>query len=81
MFDAKIKIRGLSMPNETVYYYCFGPTDNDGVNVISYVSNVWAAKMAMLRSMEKANLILNSITVLNVEALQYLMAGISINNY
>lgn len=42
------------MPNETVYYYCFGPTDNDGVNVISYVSNVWAAKMAMLRMYGKS---------------------------
>lgn len=37
------------MEQETIYYYCFGPTDNDGVNVLSYVNNVWAAKMAMLR--------------------------------
>ena len=37
------------MPSETIYYYCFGPTDNDGVNVLSYVNNVYAAKMAMLR--------------------------------
>lgn len=37
------------MPNELITYYCFGPTDNDGINVISYVNNVYAAKMAMLR--------------------------------
>lgn len=36
------------MPSEVINYYCFGPTDNDGVNVISYVNNVWAAKKAML---------------------------------
>ena len=37
------------MASEIIYYYCFGPTDNDGINVLSYVHNVWAAKMAMLR--------------------------------
>lgn len=37
------------MPSEVITYYCFGPSDNDGVNVISYGNNVWAAKMAMLR--------------------------------
>ena len=37
------------MPSEMITYYCFGPLDGDGVNVISYVNNVWAAKMAMLR--------------------------------
>lgn len=36
------------MPQELITYYCFGPTDNDGINVISYVHNVWAAKKAML---------------------------------
>ena len=37
------------MPSENIYYYCFGPSDNDGINVLSYGNNVWAAKMAMLR--------------------------------
>lgn len=42
------------MPSEVVRYYCFGPTDNDGVNVISYINNVYAAKDAMLKMYGKS---------------------------
>ena len=34
---------------KNITYYCFGPMDYDGVNVISYVNNVYAAKKAMLK--------------------------------
>ena len=36
------------MLTELITYYCFGPTDTDGINVISYAKNVCAAKKAML---------------------------------
>ena len=36
------------MPSETTYFYQF--KDNVGVNVLSYVNNVYAAKMAMLKT-------------------------------
>ena len=36
------------MASETIYYYHF--KDNVGVNVLSYVNNVYAAKMAMLKT-------------------------------
>ena len=54
------------MDQETIYYYCFGPTDNDGVNVLSYVNNVWAAKMAMLRMYGKSERDIKSYVVSTV---------------
>lgn len=40
--------------NKVITYYCFGPLDRDGVNVISHTNNVWAAKKAMLNMYGKS---------------------------
>lgn len=40
--------------NKIITYYCFGPLDYNGVNVISHVNNVYAAKKAMLNTYGKS---------------------------